>query len=129
MLKSLDNDVIGSIISGNKQVCGYFDNLNFSEDQLIEIAFKEEVADGNAYITCLDNQKISVIIKKYDDHIEFKIDENSPSDFRSFENIPYTGMPIIQNGKMIGVYKKAKSTDTGIGYYAIDVYNNMMSSK
>ncbi|MBR6253485.1 MAG: hypothetical protein IKR04_06600 [Clostridia bacterium] len=129
VMKYNTKDVIGSIISRNKQVCGYFDNLNFSENQLIEIAFKEEVTDGNAYITCLDNQKISVIIKKYDDHIEFKIDENSPSVFRSFENIPYTGMPIIQNGKMIGVYKKVKSNDTGIGYYAIDVYNNMMSSK
>jgi hypothetical protein len=48
----------------------------------------------------------------------------------SFNDVNIPGLPIIQNGRLIGVYAATNDDGTkGKAYYAIDVYNEMMNIK
>ena len=130
---TLGTQVIGTIQDYGYQLYGYMEPFSYKENQLIEIASINQIEDGHAvlYIYAEQNSTnlftLDIIIKKSKDHLMLALEEDSP--ISSFNNIRYAGLPIIQNGKLIGIFSFVNSSNprTAYGYYAIDSYEEMIN--
>lgn len=126
-----NGNVIGSITDfGEKSLYGYIEPTNYNEEYLVEIAHKHQVKNGKAVIEVCDfennNFLVEVVLKCEDDKINVTIEGNS--NLETFANIGIRGLAIFQDGKMVGVFAGGVDEKHAYAWYAIDVYNEMMST-
>lgn len=129
-VRSLGN-VVGSITnSGEKCVYGYMEPFSYDENKLVEIARRFEVKNSDAIIEFKDDENtiwlVDVTIEKHDKGINLFLKEDSK--FESFYEIDISGLPLYQDGKLVGVYMWCSDSKTAYAWYAIDVYNEMMET-
>lgn len=127
------NEIVGTITNTGSSAYGFIEPFSYDKTQLIEIASIDEIKNGEAFIYIYDGDYknflyiVKVFVTKKEGYIQLELntDENIVD---SFEECNIGGLPIIQNGKLIGVYATCdKDTTKGKAYYAITVYNEMMN--
>ena len=113
-------------------------NIDSISKQLIEIAYQDEIKEGNATMfTVLENEFIEpieiTITKKYKQNkpeiksFEFKIIDNKALEKTNGIVQGMSGSPIIQNGKLIGAVTHVMMNDPTMGY---GIYiENMLDDK
>lgn len=125
---SLGN-VIGSIVNcSEKGMYGFIEPFNYDKKNLVEIARKYQVKDGPAILEVKDSQKynnIKVNLKCTKNRIELELQEFYEDSLESFKYINISGMPIYQDGKLVGVYVIHTDETHAYAWYAIDVYKEM----
>ena len=131
---SMGHDVVGTIDGYGYQLYGFYEPFNYRNDLLIEVALKDDIEDGEAllYIN-IDSyvplmKTITVNVVKEDDYLRVSLPDNSF--VRDLSFISVNGVPIVQNGRIIGVYAfiDPEDTNSAYAYYAIDVYTEMMNT-
>ncbi len=125
-------NVIATITNSGCQGYGFIEPFNYREERLIEVASRDEVQNGMAAIYIFNPEdkdnfyRLYITIEKKGNYIQISL--NDESFVESFEEVNISGLPIIQNGRIVGVYATMDEDKTqGKAYYAIDVYNEMMN--
>ena len=124
--------MIATITNSGCQGYGFIEPFNYREERLIEVASRDEVQNGMAAIYIFNPEdkdnfyRLYITIEKKGNYIQISL--NDESFVESFEEVNISGLPIIQNGRIVGVYATMDEDKTqGKAYYAIDVYNEMMN--
>jgi hypothetical protein len=131
MLAVSESNVIGSIDNIGLSYYGTLADFEGTyTDTLYEIAFKDEIKEGEAnllfYFDEFDEyvDYVTVQVEKRDDYLYLTMDEFS---FYQFYEVNMPGLPVLQDGKLIGTLVTTVDDTHAIAYYAIDVYQQMMT--
>jgi hypothetical protein len=131
MLAVSESNVIGSIDNIGLSYYGTLADFEGTyTDTLYERAFKDEIKEGEAnllfYFDEFDEyvDYVTVQVEKRDDYLYLTMDEFS---FYQFYEVNMPGLPVLQDGKLIGTLVTTVDDTHAIAYYAIDVYQQMMT--
>ena len=131
-----ENEVVGTLTDASSCFYGFYEPFNFKKEGLFEIAFKNEIKNGKATVYLFDGDygelpvdSMDVMITCENDYLVLECAPNINERLSTFKSFNIAGTPIIQNGRFVGVLANVDESNPSkaYGYYAIDVYNEMMN--